>query len=156
MNEHGLTLDDTYVIMKLVTGEQILAVKRSETDQSITIEFPMIIKTYPFRPAPDEIGEQVAASPYCKFSDDKVFTFNRKDIVFEKLLNQFAIPFYLKLVNEYETTIEVPEPKDIEDLGRKVDQLMQSLMGIAGDREDVQEEVEEEPKIVHPPNSTLH
>lgn len=156
MNEHGLTLDDTYVIMKLVTGEQILAVKRSETDQSITIEFPMIIKTYPFRPSADEIGEQVAASPYCKFSDDKVFTFNRKDIVFEKLLNQFAIPFYLKLVNEYETTIEVPEPKDIEDLGRKVDQLMQSLMGITGDHEDVQEEVEEEPKIVHPPNSTLH
>ena len=155
MNEHGLTLDDTYVIVKLVTGEQILAVKRSETDQSITIEFPMIIKTYPFRPSADEIGEQVAASPYCKFSDDKVFTFNRKDIVFEKLLNQFAIPFYLKLVNEYETTIEVPEPKDIEDLERKVDQLMESLLGIAGDKEEEQIQ-EEETKIVHPPNSTLH
>lgn len=154
MNEHNLTLDDTYVIIKLVTGEQLLAVKRSENERSLTIEFPMIIKTYPFRAGDDEIGEQVAASPYCKFSDDKIFTFNRRDIIFEKKLNQFAIPFYLKLVNEYETTIEMPEPKDIEDLENKVQQLMDSLKSIA--EEEKVEDQQEEPKIVLPSNKTVH
>jgi hypothetical protein len=150
MNEFNMTANDTYVVLKLVTGEQIMAVKRAESNNSITIEFPMLIKSYPFMNN-GEMSEHVTASPYCKFSEDKIFEFRKTDIVFEKKVHKYAIPFYVKLVNEYEGIIEGEENDNetIEDLSKKVDRLLDHLKSIA-------KEQEPEVKINVDGNDTLH
>lgn len=154
MNEFNLTASDEYVVLKLVTGEQIMAVKRNESPTSVTIEYPMLIKSFPFM-NDGEIGEHVTAAPYCKFTDDKLFEFKKRDIIFEKRVHQYAIPFYVRLVNEYEATIEVPNdpPSTVEELSERVDKLMAHLKSLA---EDDSEEQEEEPKVMVDGNRTIH
>jgi hypothetical protein len=155
INEFNLTIDDTYVVLKLVTGEQIMAVKRNESPTSVTIEYPMLIKSFPFM-NDGEIGEHVTAAPYCKFTEDKLFEFKKRDIVFEKKVHQYAIPFYVRLVNEYEATIEELDehPSTVEELSDRVNNLMEHLKSIAEGREEETEE--EEAKAVVRGNSTLH
>ena len=151
MNEFNLNVNDTYVVLKLVTGEQIMAVKRAESNSSITIEYPMLIKAYPFMNN-GEMGEHVTASPYCKFAEDKVFEFKKTDIVFEKKVHKYAIPFYVRLVNEYETTIEdKDDTESIEDLSDRVDKLLSHLKSIAEGQEEDPEE-----KVNVQGNDTLH
>jgi hypothetical protein len=154
MNEFNLSVDDTYVVLKLVTGEQIIAVKRNESPTSVTIEYPMLIKSFPFMNG-GEIGEHVTAAPYCKFAEDKIFEFKKRDILFEKKIHQYAIPFYVRLVNEYEATIEAVEdaPSTVEELSDRVNKLMEHLKSIA---ENPIEENEEEEKQVVQGNNTLH
>jgi hypothetical protein len=125
MNEYGLTLEDDYVVLKMITGEQLIAVKRAETKDYLTIEYPMLIKGYAFQNE-DGMGEHVTASPYCKFSDDKTFTFDKQHIVFTKKMHTYAVPFYIGLVEEHEETVEVTEdepPKTVEELGERVNKL---------------------------------
>jgi hypothetical protein len=154
-NEFNLTAKDEYVVLKLVTGEQIMAVKRDESQTSVTIEYPMLIKSFPFM-NDGEIGEHVTAAPYCKFAEDKIFEFKKRDIVFEKRVHQYAIPFYVRLVNEYEATIEVPDepPSSVEELSDRVNRLMDHLKSLAEDPQEEQQE-EEEKQVVRG-NNTLH
>jgi len=155
MSEFNLSANDSYIVIKLVTGEQIMAVKRNESPNSVTIEYPMLIKSFPFMNN-GNIGEHITAAPYCKFTDDKLFEFNKKDIIFEKRVHQYAIPFYVRLVNEYEATIEVPDdpPSTVEELSERVDKLMHHLKSLAEDPLD--EEQEEEPKMMVGGNRTVH
>lgn len=152
-NQFNLHIDSDYVVLKLSTGEQILAVKREESTGTITIEYPMLIKTYAFQNGPDEMGEHVTATPYCKFSEDKLFTFRKENIIFEKKLHQYAIPYYVKMVNEFENTIEVKDdrPETVEELSERVDNLMEFLQGLASDESE-----EEAPKVVMPTTKTIH
>jgi hypothetical protein len=125
MNEYNLSLDDDYVVLKMITGEQLIAVKRAETKDYLTIEYPMLIKGYAFQNG-EEMGEHVTAAPYCKFTDDKIFTFDKQHIVFTKPMHSYAIPFYIGLVEEHEEYVEVPEeepPQSVEELGDRVNKL---------------------------------
>jgi hypothetical protein len=125
MNEYNLSLEDDYVVLKMITGEQLIAVKRAETKDYLTIEYPMLIKGYAFQNG-EEMGEHITASPYCKFSDDKIFTFDKHHIVFTKKMHTYAVPFYIGLVEEHEETVEVTEespPKTVEELGERVNKL---------------------------------
>jgi hypothetical protein len=125
MNEYNLSVDDDYVVLKMITGEQLIAVKRAETKDYLTIEYPMLIKGYAFQNG-EEMGEHVTAAPYCKFTDDKIFTFDKQHIVFTKKMHTYAVPFYIGLVEEHEETVEVEEdepPKTVEELGERVNKL---------------------------------
>lgn len=150
MSEFNLTASDIYVVLKLVTGEQIMAVKRAESNNSITIEYPMLIKSYPFMNN-GEMGEHVTASPYCKFAEDKLFDIRKETILFEKKVHKYAIPFYVRLVNEYEATIkaEDEEHETVEGLSAKVDRLLDHLKSIA-------ESSDPEDKVNIEGNNTLH
>lgn len=97
-----------YVFLKLVTGEQIMATMLSDDEHSVTIEFPMQIRMFPTL---EETGliEQITSGPYCQFTEDKIFMFNRKDVLFCKKLHQAVVPHYEKLLDEHERTVEVDE-----------------------------------------------
>lgn len=155
--EHNLTLQDDYVVMKLITGEQIIAVKRAETKDYVTIEYPMLIKGYAFQNG-KEIGEHVTASPYCKFTEDKVFTFDKQHVVFSKKMHSYAIPFYVGLVNEHEETIEDMQespPETVEELGERVNRLAGYLKSLAEGNEEQQPQPEEQSIFVEG-NETKH
>jgi hypothetical protein len=91
----------------------------------------MLVKSYAFQADEDsnEVSENVTASPYCKFSEDKIFTFRKTDLIFVKKMHKFAIPFYVNLVKEYENTIEAIDTEDsnLEELAEKVDKIIRSI-----------------------------
>jgi hypothetical protein len=86
-----------YVVLKLCTGEQLLAEVANETLDGISVFNPIQVKTIPIMQE-GEYGEQVISNRYCTFSNDIQFTFNYKDIIYCKDLNPVIVKYYKKLV----------------------------------------------------------
>ena len=94
-------LDDNefYVIMKLTSGEQVMAVLKEEDDEHVLLDFPLCIRTIPIL----EVGrEHITAHPLCQFSDDRTFVIAKRDIMFVKKLHHLFIPHYQRIVAEHE------------------------------------------------------
>ena len=96
-------LDGTefYVIMKLTTGEQMMAVLLNEDDEYVEIEYPMVMRSIPVL---SEGREHITAQPFCQFSDDRQFTLHKSNIMFVKKLHHAFIPHYMKIVQSHERT----------------------------------------------------
>ncbi len=132
-------LDGTelYVVLKLSSGENIMAILRQEDDERILLESPMIMRTIPVF----ESGrEHITASPLCQFSDDRTFVIHKKDIMFCKKLHHVFIPHYKKIVEENEqqsfitpdnkrTPLESSEEKEMTpEVAKKCAQMLQDVL----------------------------
>jgi hypothetical protein len=106
MNNEG-----NFVILKLVSGEQVMATMTGEDDTSIAFEYPMLIKLIRFIQN-GITQEHVTASPFCEFSDDKQFNILKTNIIFVKKMHQMIVPHYLRLVDEHEASILVRKELD--------------------------------------------
>ena len=120
--------DDQFILLKLTTGETLVATIRSEDEQTISIEYPFELKTIHDR-RQDMVVDVTAAAPFCGFAEDRKFTFKKDNLMFTKLLHNFSIPFYIELVEEYEKLVDVPVPKnslsDTQAVLRKTAEAMQ-------------------------------
>ena len=120
--------DDQFILLKLTTGETLVATIRSEDEQTISIEYPFELKTIHDR-RQDMVVYVTAAAPFCGFAEDRKFTFKKDNLMFTKLLHNFSIPFYIELVEEYEKLVDVPVPKkrlsDTQAVLRKTAEAMQ-------------------------------
>jgi hypothetical protein len=140
-----LTGSELYVILKLSSGEQVMAILKEEDEDRILLETPMCIRTIPVF---ETSREHVTASPLCQFSDDKIFVIHKKDIMFCKKLHHVFIPHYQKIVAEHEKQSFVTKDKTehlndnetmtVEDAVKQID-MLQSLLQ--------QDETEEENTI---------
>ena len=94
-------LDDNefYIVMKLTSGEQVMAVLKEEDEDHVLLESPMCIRTIPILEAS---REHVTAHPLCQFSDDRTFVIAKRDIMFVKKLHHLFIPHYQRIVAEHE------------------------------------------------------
>ncbi len=87
---------NNYVVMKLITGEQIIATLLNESIAGILVLDPILVRMV----SESNNGvytEQAITSTYCQFSNDQSFVFDHKNIVFCKDLNPKMIPFYIKV-----------------------------------------------------------
>ena len=120
--------DDQFILLKLTTGETLVATIRAEDEQTISIEYPFELKTIHDR-RQDMVVDVTAAAPFCGFAEDRKFTFKKDNLMFTKLLHNFSIPFYIELVEEYEKLVDVPVPKkrlsDTQAVLRKTAEAMQ-------------------------------
>lgn len=120
--------DDQFILLKLTTGETLVATIRSEDEKTISIEYPFELKTIHDR-RQDMVVDVTAAAPFCGFAEDRKFTFKKDNLMFTKLLHNFSIPFYIELVEEYEKLVDVPVPKkrlsDTQAVLRKTAEAMQ-------------------------------
>lgn len=91
--------NEFYIVMKLTSGEQVMAVLREEDDEHVLLESPMCIRTIPILEAS---REHVTAHPLCQFSDDRTFVIAKRDIMFVKKLHHLFIPHYQRIVAEHE------------------------------------------------------
>lgn len=156
-----MTDEDKYVYVKMQNGDQLMATKVFENNEVITIESPMLIRMFP-RLEPTGLVEQITSGPYCQFTEEKTFTFNKKDILFTKKLHQMMIPHYERMIHEHEREVDVDEEQakkgeletdeTIENISKAVDHL-HSIFERA--RKRVKQE-EEESFTVVPGNDTLH
>ena len=128
-----LTEKDVYVVIKLVSGEQVMAVLEQEDDNIVQLCHPMTIRTIPI------VGqgrEHITAHPFCQFTDDKFFLIEKKNVIFIKRLHHMMIPHYKRLVSEHgndwkieNPPVESEEPMISPEEARK---RIAMLMGIAG------------------------
>lgn len=96
----------TYVIIKLQSGEQVMAALEEDGTDYIDVSFPMIINATPIQDG-NRIHEHITAKPLCQFSADKFFRLPKSSILFYKELHEMLIPHYTKIVNSYEDTVLV-------------------------------------------------
>jgi hypothetical protein len=128
-------LDGTefYVVVKLTSGEQMLAVLKNEDDDYVEIESPMVIRTIPDL---SEGREHVTAHPFCQFSDENNFTLHKSNILFVKKLHHAFIPHYLRIVRDHERTSLVTQEDDwegevmsVEEARRRIE-MLRSIAGL--------------------------
>lgn len=95
-----LTGNELYVVMKLVSGENVMAVLKSEDEDFIEVESPMCIRTIPVI----ETGrEHITASPLCQFAEDSSsYILDKKNLMFVKKMHHLFIPHYQKIVADHE------------------------------------------------------
>jgi len=94
-------LDDNelYVVMKLTSGEQVMAVLKEEDDEHVLLESPMCVRTIPVL---ETQREHITIHPLCQFSDDTTFVISKRDIMFVKKLHYLFVPHYQRIVAEHE------------------------------------------------------
>jgi hypothetical protein len=137
-----LTLEpnQSYVILKLVSGEQLMGVRTEETETDITVMFPMTLRQYPVQREDGTVGETITGGPFCQFATDRTFTIPKAAVMFNKPLHEMLVPFYVRMVNQYERMIEVPqsmfmneeeeqEAITVEDVEKAVDRLAAIMYG---------------------------
>jgi hypothetical protein len=146
-----LTGNEYYVVMKLNTGEQIMAILEDETENKFQIIDPMVIKTIPVI---SEGREHITAHPYCQFTDDNVFDIDKKDVVFIKPLKEIMIPHYKRIVlmHDQEGEVQTAERLSPEEATKRIAQLS----GIFGDELDNSYEEEEVESYYVEGNDTKH
>ena len=89
-----------YVVIKLVSGEQLFARLLNETENGVVILNPINVRIISITNPKGEIVEKSVMSPFTQFTEDKQFVFNRKDIIFCKNLHHKMISFYRSFINQ--------------------------------------------------------
>ncbi len=103
-----LSGNEMFVILKLVSGEQVMAVLRSEDEDYIEVESPMCIRTFPII----ETGkEHITAHPLCQFTDEINYVLDKKDVMFIKKMHHIFISHYLRIVKEHEELADANEER---------------------------------------------
>jgi len=154
-------MNEQFVYIKLVTGEQLMAYKESEDEKSITLKFPMLVKTHLVGMNNGRISEQVTAGPYTLFVDSTTFHVNKDHIIVDAQLAPNAIPHYVHLVRDHEgvNLSYTPQSLDWEDDKNHEEDKMsipdvakaiQQLKSLA----EVEKEVDE--KFLLKGNDTVH
>jgi hypothetical protein len=110
-----LSGNELFVILKLVSGEQVMAVLRSEDEMFIEVESPMCIRAIPVLATNKE---HITAHPLCQFTDDVNYVLDKKDVMFIKKMHHIFIPHYLRIVKEHEelSLMDTNERRTAEDL----------------------------------------
>jgi hypothetical protein len=146
-------------VMRMATGESFLCIVKQETEKDITVLFPLLITKQTFQVAQNVMREVHSTSSFCPFTDDKEFTFSKKELTFIKPMNKDAVPYYVDMLNKQEEPEalksydleELVKPENFLEISDIVDEKMEQLMK---KMEEIQEETEGQVKVDS--NKTLH
>lgn len=144
-----MTTEKRYVVLKLVSGEQLLAICQEENILKVIIQNPMVIKTTPtIHPISGRAVENVSACPWSSFTENKVFDIDRSKLLFLKEMHPLIVKQYDKMVEAYEQEVlvkqnsdgylEVIEEKETNTEPQTIEELYDSI-------DSYEEELEEEP-----------
>lgn len=148
-----------YRVMRMTTGESFLCIVKQETESDITVLFPLLITKQTFQVAQNVMREVHSTSSFCPFTDDKEFTFLKKDLTFIKPMNKDAVPYYVDMLNKQEEPEalqqydlgELVKPENFINMEDIIDEKMEKLMK---KMEEIQEETDG--PITRDPSKTLH
>jgi hypothetical protein len=95
-------MDKQYVVVKLISGETVMATFEGEDEKHVKIDYPIQIKTTII----PELGrESISASPLCQFSDATTFVLEKGHIVYIKKLHSQFISHYKNFIKSYEEAL---------------------------------------------------
>lgn len=114
-----------YVVIKLVSGEQIMATLIHEDEYTIEIENALQIK---LRVVSEEHRqfESISVVPFCQFTDDPNFVLDKSIIIYVKELSESLVSKYEDLI-ESEFKVNVGAPTDVDDLVSKINKVAEKL-----------------------------
>ena len=98
-----------YLCIKFASGEIVIGELVEETEDDIVLGGVMSVSVVPVYES-----SSLVASPYCKFTDGDIFSFNKIHILFVKRLNNKIIPNYLKLAERMEIAYAEDEADESE------------------------------------------
>ena len=98
-----------YLCIKFASGETVIGELVEETEDDIVLGGVMSVSVVPVYES-----SSLVASPYCKFTDGDIFSFNKIHILFVKRLNNKIIPNYLKLAERMEIAYAEDEADESE------------------------------------------
>jgi hypothetical protein len=91
--------DKFYVVVKLVSGETLMATLEAEDRAFVKVDYPIVIRTTIH---PELEKESVSAAPFCAFTDATSFILDKTHIVFMKKLHPTFHEHYHRFVKIYE------------------------------------------------------
>lgn len=156
-------MDKQYVVVKLISGETVMATFEGEDDKHVKIDHPIQIRT---QIIPELGRESISASPLCQFSDATSFVLEKGHIVYIKKLHKQFIPHYNRFLQSYEEALipttrnEIQEKlseyfDDAEHLTiDEINRRIEMLEAIAGG--DMSEEDLDDMLSVMEGNDTIH
>jgi hypothetical protein len=152
-----------YRIVKFNNGDSIFCIVEYESEDLLTVAFPMLIKEHSFVLGPNVVRETYSATQLCPFTDDRVFSFYKPELLFIKPMNTEAIPYYINLLNKNETIDmlrkynlhEIIDEKVIEEEMEMVRQLESRIDELSNELGEVEEE-EDQSRNVVTGNKTVH
>ena len=108
--------DDVCVVLKLITGEQLMAIFEGEDEKFVKIDYPITIRTTII---PELNKESVTAAPYCPFSETTSFVFEKSHIVYIKKMHKQFIANYKSFLKSYDEIVfhKAPSANDIDEEG---------------------------------------
>lgn len=155
-------MSEFYIITKLTSGEQVMAVLKEEDDNFILIENPMVMKTS----LDFEAGkERITASPLCAFSDDKDFVLAKKNLLFVKKMHHIFVNHYKQIVEDYaQSSNFVPEGQaEALDWGdeevptpEEARKMIQQLKNVVGEKEEEEIDWKDKLRKLVPGNDTIN
>jgi hypothetical protein len=95
-------MDKQYVVVKLVSGETVMAIFEGEDDKFVKIDRPIQIRT---TIVPELGRESISASPLCQFSDATSFVLEKDHIIYIKKLHSQFIPHYNNFLRSYDEAL---------------------------------------------------
>lgn len=104
--------NSVHVVLKLVTGETLMATYDGEDEKFVKVEKPVQIKTILI---PELEKESVTAAPYCPFSESTSFILEKSHIVYIKRLHKIYIPHYNRFMKVYDEAF-IPVEHDTDDM----------------------------------------
>jgi hypothetical protein len=105
-------MDKNYVVVKLVSGETVMATFEGEDDKFVKIDHPIQIRT---QIIPELGRESISASPLCQFSDATTFVLEKNHIVYIKKLHKQFIPHYNNFLKSYEEALIPTTRSEIQE-----------------------------------------
>ncbi len=118
--------DEDYIVLKLITGETVMAMFHGEDERFVKVEYPIQIKTMI---VPGINRESVHASPYCQFSDSTAFVLEKSHIVYIKRLHQQFVPHYKNFLKSYDEALIPATRQSSEEIKHQLEEIF-------GDEED--------------------
>lgn len=142
-------MDKQYVVVKLISGETVMAMFEGEDDKFVKIEYPIQIKTVVI---PELNRESISASPLCQFSDATSFILEKNHIVYIKKLHKQFVSHYKNFIKSYEEALipttrssiqetlseyfDDAEDLTIEEINRRIEMLEAIASGGHADEDE--------------------
>ena len=131
---------DRYVVLKLISSEEIVTHCIGEDDYQISVLFPMVVKRFPIRSPAGQLAESITLQPYTYFSADDEYTFQKNQIIFMKDLDSKYEAEYNRAIDDFVgMTAENPlayDPNELQDLTDKLQRMFRDKI-VESDVEDL-------------------
>jgi hypothetical protein len=121
---------DKYVVLKLISGEELIGQLVKEDDYALDLQFPMIVR-HINRSVGGFPAESLILSTYSHFCADDQFTFNKQHIIVMKDLDPRYVDEYHHSVDDFinqSTSPQAQNPEELKDLSEKLKSLFKDRL----------------------------
>lgn len=131
---------DRYVVLKLISGEEILGTLVKEDDYELKIQFPMVVK-HISRVLGGQPVESIVLGAFSHFCADDEFTFNRQHVMIFKDMDPRYIDEYHHSVDDFiganTPSPQAYDPNELQQLTDKLKNMFREKLGDEDDYPDV-------------------